>query len=181
MTTRKTDPLLLAGKVIAIFMQGVMAVGAIALVIAMPVLIFFRADIVAEYAEASGNPDAVFPVFTAVGVMAIGLAIVAAMFVFFGRLRRIIDTVGDGDPFDPANADRLSLMGWLMLGVQLLFLPATALGVHLAQYADELENAHVTIDGGLDLSGILLVVILFILARVFRHGAAMRADLEGTV
>ena len=27
----------------------------------------------------------------------------------------------------------------------------------------------------------LLVVILFILARVFRHGAAMREDLEGTV
>ena len=29
--------------------------------------------------------------------------------------------------------------------------------------------------------GILLVLILFILARVFRHGAAMREDLEGTV
>ena len=28
---------------------------------------------------------------------------------------------------------------------------------------------------------ILLVIILFILARVFRHGASMRADLEGTV
>jgi Fe-S cluster assembly ATPase SufC len=35
--------------------------------------------------------------------------------------------------------------------------------------------------GGLDMTGILLVIILFILARVFRHGAAMREDLEGTV
>ena len=31
------------------------------------------------------------------------------------------------------------------------------------------------------LSGILMVLVLFILARVFRHGAAMREDLEGTV
>ena len=31
------------------------------------------------------------------------------------------------------------------------------------------------------LPGILMVIILFILARVFRHGAAMREDLEGTV
>ena len=181
MTTRKTDPLLLAGKVIAIFMQGIMAVAGIALLFAMPVMLFFRADIVTQYAEASGDPDVVFPVFTALGVIAICFGIVAAMFVFFGRLRRIIDTVGDGDPFDPVNADRLSLMGWLMLAVQLLLLPASALGAHLAQYADEIEGMNVTIGGGLDLSAILLIVILFILARVFRHGAAMRADLEGTV
>ena len=32
-----------------------------------------------------------------------------------------------------------------------------------------------------DLTGFLIVLVLFILARVFRHGAAMREDLEGTV
>ena len=36
-------------------------------------------------------------------------------------------------------------------------------------------------DGGFDMTALLLTVILFILARVFRHGAAMREDLEGTV
>ena len=39
----------------------------------------------------------------------------------------------------------------------------------------------ITVDAGLDVSGILLVVILFILARVFRHGTTMREELEGTV
>jgi hypothetical protein len=35
--------------------------------------------------------------------------------------------------------------------------------------------------GGVDGNGLLLMLILFILARVFRKGAQMRADLEGMV
>ena len=42
-------------------------------------------------------------------------------------------------------------------------------------------SARAVDDGGLDGGSILLTLILFILARVFRHGAAMREDLEGTV
>ena len=181
MTTRNNDPLLLAGKVATIFMQIAMGIGAAALVVGIGALTIFRGDLIAEYAQEVGDPNATFPVFLLIGVMLIGLAIVAAMFVFFGKLRAIIGTVGEGDPFQPANADRLSTMGWLMLGVQLLILPATALGIQLAQYADELEDVNFTVDGGFDLSAILLTIILFILARVFRHGAAMREDLEGTV
>lgn len=181
MNKANNDLLLLAGKVITIFMQGAMAIGAIALLIGIPALLWFRADILAEYAEDIGDPAATLPVLSLVGAMLIGLAMVAAMFIFFGKLRQIIGTVGEGDPFQPANADRLSLMAWLMLGVQILIFPATALGLHLAQFADKIEGAHVSIDGGLDMSAIMLVIILFILARVFRHGAAMREDLEGTV
>jgi len=72
-------------------------------------------------------------------------------------------------------------MGWLMLGVQLALISASALGIALPRYADEIEDANITIEGGMDMTGVLLVIILFILARVFRHGAAMREDLEGTV
>ncbi len=35
--------------------------------------------------------------------------------------------------------------------------------------------------GGISGNGLLLMLILFILARVFRKGAEMRAELEGTV
>ena len=34
---------------------------------------------------------------------------------------------------------------------------------------------------GFSLTGILMVLILFILARVFKRGAEMREELEGTV
>ncbi|MWV28843.1 DUF2975 domain-containing protein [Aurantiacibacter rhizosphaerae] len=179
--TRPNDLLLLAGKVLCVIMQAIMAIGAVALIVAAAALLIWQGTIIAEYAAEIGDPDAVFPVYTLLGVMLIGLAIVAMLFLFFGILRKIIRTVGDRDPFAPANADRLSRMGWLMLGVQLAMIPAVALGVHLAQFADELEDVNVTVDGGTDVTGILLVIILFILARVFRHGAAMREDLEGTV
>ena len=178
--TRPNDLLLLAGKIIAVFMQAAMAFGATALVIASVALLIFRNNVSAEFAADNG-PELAFPLLQLAGVMLIGLAIVVMLFVFFGTLRKIINTVGKGDPFAPANADRLSLMGWLMLGVQLALIPATALGMALAEYADEMEDVNVSVDGGLDLTGILLVIILFILARVFRHGAAMREDLEGTV
>lgn len=181
MRDKPNDLLLLAGKVLAIFMQGAMVIGASAIVIATGALLFFRDSLIAEYAEEVGDPSVVFPVFTLLGVLIIGLAIVCALFVFFGNLRKIIGTVGEGDPFAPANANRLSQMGWLILGVQLAVFPATALGIQLAQFADELEDVNFTIDGGFDLTGILIVVLLFILARVFKHGAAMREDLEGTV
>ncbi len=180
-TNTGTDPLLLAGKVLAILLQGTMVIGALALIIASVAVLFFRETLIAEFAEDIGNPDVVFPVFALLGVFIIGLAIVGGLFIFFGKLRHIINTVSEGDPFLPINADRLSMMGWLMLGVQLLILPLAALGAQLAKFADELDDVDVSGGMELDLTGILIVILLFILARVFKHGAAMREDLEGTV
>ena len=180
-STRPNDVLLLAGKVITFIMQAGLAFGGTVLAIAIPALLIFRNKVIDEFADATSNPEVAFPLLQLTGIMLIGLLIVVLLFVFFGKLRAIISTVGQGDPFAPANADRLSLMGWLMLGVQLAIFPAAWLGMSLARFADEIEDAHLTIDGGWDLEGLLLVIILFILARVFRHGAAMREDLEGTV
>ena len=180
---RPNDLLLLAGKILAIIMQIAMAIGATALVIVSVALVIFQGKVIEQYADKVGDPTVVFPIFLLIAVMLIGLAIVSALFVFFGKLRQIIGTVGEGDPFQPANAERLSLMGWLMLGVQAALIPATVIGTRLASYADEVDDMNLTVDGGfdLDLTGILIVVLLFILARVFKHGAAMREDLEGTV
>lgn len=179
MTTRFRDPLLFAGKAIAIFMQGAMAVGALALAVGFFGVMFFTPQLAAEAGLEPFPAD--FPIGALAAIMLIGLAIVAMMFFFFDKLRRIIGTVGEGDPFQPANAARLNAMAWLTVGVQLSFLPAAALGMELAKFADDLKGADIRIDGGMDLEGILLAIVLFILARVFRHGAAMREDLEGTV
>jgi hypothetical protein len=182
MSDKPKDLLLLAGKIITVFMQAAMLMGAVALIIGSGAVLFFQETIRTEFIAETGNPDTAFPVLALLGVMLIGLAIIAGLFVFFGRLRQIINTVGEGDPFQPANANRLNQMAWLILGVQLLTLPAIPLALQLAELADQFgEGVDVSINDGFDLSGILIVVILFILARVFRHGAAMREDLEGTV
>lgn len=180
MTDGLKDPLLLAGKAIAIFLQAVMAIAAVALAVAIPALVIFRERANAAFAEEVGQA-AELPIATIAGLMLVGLVLVGLLFVFFGRLRKIIATVGEGDPFQPENADRLTQMGWLMLGANLLILPAAPLGIHLVHFFAEFEDMRFQMDDRLDLGGILLTIILFILARVFRHGAAMREDLEGTV
>lgn len=181
------DPLLLIGKIFAIILQVGMAIGAIALVIAIPTILVAGGYVEAEIAREAPQITERFPTIWIAAIMAVGLAIVAMLFVFFGKLRRIIGTVGEGDPFQPENARRLSLMAWLMLGTQLALIPAGAIAIPLARYADEvkksgIEDVSFSFDAsGFDMTAWLLVVILFILARVFRHGAAMREDLEGTV
>ena len=181
MSLKPKDPLLSLGKGLTYFMQGVMAIAFVALLVAVPVLIIWQDDIAAELASELGQQAAAFPLWPAVSVLLLAAIAIAMVFVFFGRLRQIIATVGEGDPFVPENAERLTTMAWLLLGVQLLSIPIGGIGLMVARWADEVGHEDITIDAGLDITGLLMVVVLFILARVFRHGAAMREDLEGTV
>ena len=179
MTARPNDPLLLAGRILVLLMQAIVGLAIAALVIGTPLVLFLRDRIAAEVQADLGNPEFVFPFFAILGVLVLAIAILALAFWFLRLLRRIIDTVGQGDPFVPENAERLTLMGWIALAAQLLAIPAAAAAIYIAKVFQEHEG--VSLDAGIDLTGIVLVVVLFILARVFREGTAMRADLEGTV
>lgn len=178
----RNDLLLLAGKILTIILQGAMAIGGGAVAIALPAFILFPEHVTEGIEAGSRLSLEAMPVGTISALLAILLVILAVLFAFFGKLRAIIGTVGDGDPFAPVNAGRLNHMAWLLLGVQILLWPAALLGNVVLDWAKEGEGVdlHAT-GGGLDVTAILMVVILFILARVFRHGAAMREDLEGTV
>ena len=178
MAQKMRDPLLLAGKIVVLLGQGFLALGAIVMVLAMPLVLIMQDRINAELQAEFANPELVFPTLAVVGVLALVLGIVAMAFLFLDHLRRIINTVGDGDPFLPINADRLTRMAWLTLAIQLVAIPAAGLALYIAK---QLEEISTTIDAGFDLGGVILIITLFILARVFRHGAAMREDLEGTV
>lgn len=109
------------------------------------------------------------------GVVLVGLMMTLYLF-FLRHLSHMIATVGTGDPFQPENADRLSKMGWLTVALQLCMFVLAPLVSKIAERIGEPG-------GGLDLTfdGLLLALVLFVLARVFRHGTAMRDDLEGTV
>jgi len=75
-----------------------------------------------------------------------------------------------------AEAKGIPLPEWLTIAIELLSIPVGGIGEWMAH---TIKGA--TSDFGIDPSGILLALILFILARVFREGARMREDLEGTV
>jgi hypothetical protein len=104
-------------------------------------------------------------------------AVMMTLYLFFLRhLSRIVATVGTGDPFQPENANRLSKMAWLTVALQVCMFVLAPLVSKIAERIGEPG-------GGIDLTfdGLLLALVLFVLARVFRHGTEMRDDLEGTV
>jgi len=111
--------------------------------------------------------------------MLIIFAFVFVITILFERLivqvMQIISSVGEGDPFVPANADRLERIGWLLLATQLLALIGMSIGA-VEALADEWNFSE-----QFSFEGLLSVILVFILARIFRHGTTMREDLEGTV
>jgi hypothetical protein len=178
MNASQNDLLLLAGNVLALIAKWTMAIATLALLLTIPVLVIYQDHITAELRTEMADPSLVFPIMQSVAALALASLATAILFGFFDRLLRIINTVKEADPFQPANADRLAQMGWLALAVQFVAIPLAGLGLF---FAKTLKDQGGTIDVAFDPGGVLLVVILFILARVFRHGAAMREDLEGTV
>ncbi len=181
MTQTKRDPLLLAGKILTLIMQGILAIAVIGLLVAAVALPFLQGEVQAELVSKYGPDVGAFPLWNVLGLIIVAGAIAVLIYFFFDRLRQMIATVGQGDPFQPRNADRLTAMAWLMLAAQVLFIPIAALAVQLHKWASQFAEGDFRMDGGFDLSGILMVIVLFILARVFRKGAEMREDLEGTV
>ena len=173
---RRRDPLLGTVR----FALSVMMIIAIAVTTAIlasaPLLFFMRDKVIAELSARAGKalPDELAYAITGVQLL---IALTAVLGFFFLRhLRRIIDSVADGDPFIPENALRLRHMGWLAVVIQMIAIPAAALSGWIS-YTGHLRY----VDLGISLGGILLALILFILARIFRKGAEMRDELEATV
>lgn len=181
MNPPRNDLLLLAGKVLTLLIQGAMVVAAGTIVITIPLVVIFQDSIDNGIALEYGSDTLGIPLVPVIGLLAVVLVLVSQVFVFFGKLRGIIDTVADGDPFVPENADRLNAMAWLQIGIYLAGLVAASVAVLVIVWAEQFTE--IEIDGSLevDIPSVMLIVTLFILARVFRQGAAMRADLEGTV
>jgi hypothetical protein len=170
-----SDPLLTAARVIIVIAQVVIIVALAGLCIAAAAMVFAHGEVSSELAK-EGVPASAY--WAILGALALAAAILMLWERFVAYLRRIVDSVGAGDPFAPENADRLSRMGWMALSVFALSLPLGALGTWIAS---RVEQGTLDIDFGGGGSGLVLAVVLFILARVFRHGAAMREELEGTV
>jgi hypothetical protein len=95
--------------------------------------------------------------------------------IIFTRLVAIIDSIPAGATFSLANAARLQAIGWALLGTQVIDL---AFGLYSMQVS---EQSGEYLGWSFGFTGWLAVLMLFVLAQVFRDGAAMRADLDGLV
>jgi hypothetical protein len=109
-------------------------------------------------------------------IMVIGIGATPLTHLLLTRLLAIVETVRLGDPFVAGNAARLQTAAWALLGIELLHLAVGAIAAFASSPSQPLD-----VDWSFSISGWLAVLLLFVLARVFDHGARMRDDLAGTV
>lgn len=108
-------------------------------------------------------------------LMLIGIVMTIAFDRMLAAMGAIIGSAAEGDPFAPINARRLQTIGWGLLTLQLLDIAA----VLLARYCPDLGPA--APDGDISVGGWVATLMMFVLARIFAAGSAMRDDLAGTV
>ena len=79
-------------------------------------------------------------------MLLLGMALSAAIFVMLRALGRIIATVSDGDPFVMTNAARLRTIGWSLIFIQLLDVPAVLRGAEgsVVRPTREMKSVEVT-------------------------------------
>ena len=176
MTASRPDGLLSTARAVLGVLLILFWVAIAALAIALVAIFIERGDIAREFGAAGVSPGGISAILT-------GMALGAGAIIFLGthfirRLIAIVESVAD-DPFVRVNAVRLHEMAWLMLSIQV----GTGLLSGYMQWMMRYLHLPDGVDasGDLDLFGFVLVLILFLLARVFERGADMRDDLEGTV
>ena len=170
------DRLLFFTRLALTLLMALTIFAAVAAALTMPIL-FFKYDQVSADMAASGiRPESIpWVVFMVLG----GVALSVLAFFFLRHLRRIVDSVSDGDPFVPINADRLRHMAWLAVAMQVVLIAITPTLLWFDALPHK-QNVHHG-SNGLSFAALVLAMLLFILARVFRVGTAMRDELEGTV
>ena len=109
-------------------------------------------------------------------IMIIGICAVPLTHLVLTRLLAIVETVSVGDPFVSVNATRLQAIAWTILALEILHLVVGAVARAASTEAHPLR-----IGQDFSVTRWLAVLLCFVLARVFEHGARMREDLEGTV
>ena len=105
-------------------------------------------------------------------IVVLGVIGAAIVHTVLRRLLAIVDTVRVGDPFILDNAHRLNAIAWSVLALEGLRLAVAAIA------------AVVWEPGRIDAFSFapwLSVLLFFVLAGVFAHGARLREDLAGTV
>jgi hypothetical protein len=172
----RDDPLLAGARGFITPLIALLLIALAAMVAGIPLVVIYRHEIHADLAEQYGRLAAgndLTPAFVA--LIGTGVALVALAWRFLLLLRRIVDSVAS-DPFIPKNAERLRQMGWLTLAAQAVTIPAIFISAWMSALLDDVDfKFHFS------LGALLLALVLFVLARVFKRGAEMRADLEGTV
>jgi hypothetical protein len=126
--------------------------------------------------DLSPSPEAERIIWSLRMIAVIGIASTPLHYVILKRLLAMVETVRAGDPFVAANAARLQAIAWALVALQLLSMVVGGLAKIVSTPAHPFH-----VDAGVSVRGWLVVLLTFLLARVFAEGTLMREDLKGTV
>jgi hypothetical protein len=116
-----------------------------------------------------------------VPVLMIGGVAVGGALMIVWRLRRLFDSFCSGEPFRRENAHHLRAIWIIMLGVELARYALLAMtGVMLAASGSPLADS-AEFEVRVDLSTWGAILILIVLAEVFREGARLKEEQELTI
>ena len=169
-----TQWLLNAGMLFSLFLTAVLVLAFGACVLAGVGLIHLPIP-AEDLKELHGIPLSLVLAAAAIACGA-GVFLLALLALVLLMTARIVKTA-ENDPFVAENARRLMQIAWLLLALQVVGLAAdTAMSLFPKEVSDHVH-------AGFDLSpiGVLAVLLIFVLAQIFRRGSQMRAELEGTV
>ena len=174
MTRSYADPLALSRRVLRALIKLNLLMGALILALLIATLI---AEAPVMRALGAGPPQGNSTLFLGMRLIAvIGVGAAAVVHFILTRLLAIVETVSAGNPFVLPNAARLQRIAWAVLGLELMHFAVGAIAASVSTAA-----APLNISWGFSLTRWIVVLLLFVLARVFEQGARMREELEGTV
>ncbi|MBC6982840.1 DUF2975 domain-containing protein [Caulobacter sp. 17J80-11] len=147
------------------------AIGGLLLITIASLIVPLPGEWTADLGEGAGvelTPLKIAPIFAgAAGYTAILLFVVR-------QLRRVFATLTAGDPFHPDNFSRLRLIGAGLAALEIAnMLSPVALAWLLGASTQE--------GRGIDLTAWFSVLVVFVLAEVFREGARLRREAELTI
>ena len=97
----------------------------------------------------------------------------AGVIIIVGRLRRLFASLTAGDPFHPDNVRRLRVIALTLGGLEI--------GRYLAAFVDALMHLPPPHPAGFSLTPWFAVLVVMVLAEVFREGARLRREAELTI
>ncbi|MGC1301246.1 MAG: DUF2975 domain-containing protein [Caulobacteraceae bacterium] len=153
---------------------GLLLLGAMMVLVFQPfvgsIFVFNLHDLGRSHSARLSAPPAM------IALVMFGVAIyLAILVVVFNRLRRIFETLTVGDPFRPQNVGRLQTVGAALTALQLWSYALSHL-VHWTLPSLQ-QDKGVTINPTAWFS----ILVVFVLAEVFREGARLRQDAELTI
>ena len=170
-----TQWVLRAGIVVTSVLIGLFVLGVAAMIFGL-VTSRLPLDKIAHWTGVTMTADEIGRM--ALAAFAGAIAALTLIQLILRALRRVVASASVGDPFIEANAVDLVRVAWLLLGVEVidaLIKPMVYLLAPSAVRAKVHDVFHISV------TGLFAVLLIFVLAQIFRRGSDMRAELAGTI